>query len=181
MRRASFSYAFAALLLATASGCVRESSDGSSHAFSYQFWLPLIIMLGGIVAMPAGWFLRSVSGRLGFGLLILGPIGALGFAPSLFLESTKVDQDAFTVRSGIWGMTACHCVKYDDVRQVRIVAEQVRGRRGSKRTNYYLVCERKDGGTDKVGINNDVTESAAPHILQQMTDHNVPIVNETGI
>ena len=179
MKRNLPHYIFACLVLAALTGCVQKSANGSSHVFTYEIWVPLLVLMGGIVGAPAGWFVRHASARLGWGLLILAPIGAIFFAPSLFMEKVVVHDDALTVRSGIWGMTANHDVKFDNVQMVRLTSEEVRGRRGRKTTNYYLVFVQKDGSQAKVSINNNVTEAAAPLILEKMDDREIPIINET--
>ncbi|HEY1784917.1 MAG TPA: hypothetical protein VGG30_05180, partial [Pirellulales bacterium] len=134
-----------AILLAVVGGCVQESTDGATQTFSYELWLPVCVLLGGIVAAPAGWYLREYSGRLGWALLIGGPIAAIFFAPSLFRDRAIIDDAGFSLRTGIWGLTAVHEVKFDDIKVVRVTAEEVTGRRGRKETKVYMICERKDG------------------------------------
>jgi hypothetical protein len=36
-------------------GCVKDSSDGDKHTFTYETWVPASLLLGGLVAAPAGW------------------------------------------------------------------------------------------------------------------------------
>ena len=129
-----------AILLLTLGGCVHEDLDGPTRTFTYELWLPLSVFLGGVLAAPAGLFLRNSSSRFGWGLLLGGPIAALFFAPSLFRDRVVVSDTSLSIRSGIWGLTALHEVKYDDLRGVRIISEQVTGRRGSKRTNYCVLA-----------------------------------------
>lgn len=179
MNRKSCFYLIVTILLLPLCGCVDEAIDGSTQTFTYEWWVPLTVLFGGLVAAPAGWFLRNLSARIGWGLLIAGPIAAIFFAPSLFRDRVVVDDSRFSVRTGIWGFTAVHEVKYDDLKQVRITFEETRGRRGSKRKNYYLVCERKDGSSAKVSVNNDVALAAAPAFLKKVSDRNIPIVDET--
>jgi hypothetical protein len=136
-------------------------------------------MLGGVAAFLVGWKFRTTSARFGWGLLILGPVAAIFFAPSLFRDRATLDDTSFSLRTGIWGLTSVHEVKFDELKQVRIVSEEVRGRRGRRRTNFYLLCERNDGTTAKVPVNNRVAEAAAPHILQSVADHGIEVVDET--
>jgi hypothetical protein len=164
-----------AILLVILGGCVQETTDGATQTFTYEWWVPLSVLLAGIVAAPAGWVLRNSSERLGWALLILAPIAAIFFAPSLFRDRAMVDDSGFSVRTGIWGLTAVHEVKFDDLKQVRLISEEVTGRRGAKHTNFYLLCERKDGTSAKVPLNNTVSEAAAPHFVQRLADHGIPI------
>lgn len=167
------------MVLIGMSGCVRESSNGVTQTFSYEWWLPLLVFLGGLVAAPAGWFLRQWSTRLGWGLLIIGPLAAIFFAPSLFLERTVITDTTFSKRSGIWGCTASNDISIGDLEQVSIISEQVRGRRGSKRTEYFLLCQEKGGKTEKVSINNDVSQAAAACFLERVSEQGILIVDKT--
>lgn len=147
--------------------------------FTYQFWVPLSVFLGGIVATGVGWFGRKSSSRFGWGLFAVGIIGTLVFAPSTLRDRAVVDDDGFSLRTGIWGLTAVHDVKFQDLKMVRITSEEVRGRRGSKRTNYYMMCERKDGTTAKVPINAKVAQAALPYFVEKASQRGIPIVDET--
>jgi hypothetical protein len=179
VNRRSLYCLIAAILLVFLSGCVHENTDGPTQTFTYELWVPLSVLLAGLVAAPAGWFLRKVSARFGWGVLIIGPVAAIIFAPSLFRDRAVVDDTGLSLRTGIWGLTSVHEVKYDDLKQVRISSEEVRGRRGSKRTNYYLLCERNDGTTAKIPVNNKVAQAATPHFLKNASDRQISIVDET--
>lgn len=177
----SFRYVgLAAFLLLGFCGCVKEEVNGSTVTVTNELWVPLVTLLGGIVGAPVGWSLREKSARLGWGLLILSPIVVIGFVPSLFLDRAVVDDTHFSLRTGIWGLTAVHDVKFADLNRVRLVSEESRGRRGSKRTNYYLVCERKDGTSAKLPLGNQVAETAAPHLISRARALNIPVIDETG-
>jgi hypothetical protein len=165
--------------LCALSGCVREVERSGEHVFRYELWVPLTALLGGMVAAPAGWALRRRSARLGWGLLILGPIAVFGVAPSLLCDRVSVDAEGFHVRTGIWGVTAVHDVKYDDVGTIRITAEQGRSRRGTH-TNYYMNCDRKSGGSSKVPMSNAVTQASVEAILDGAKAHGILIVDGTG-
>lgn len=178
IRRAAFGSLWV-IALVTASGCVTESTEGSTSKFSYELWIPLSIFFGGVVAAPAGWVLRSWSGRVGWGLLVGGPLAALFFAPSMFLERVIVTENGFSSRGGIWGATVSHDVEFKEIRSVRLTSEQSTGRRGRKKTNYYMICEKSDGTSAKVALGNDVAEAAAVRILMILSERGIPIVDQT--
>lgn len=169
---------FAPLVLCAA-GCVSQSDEGGRQVFQYELWVPLVTVLGGLLAIPVGLVLRGRVARLGWGLLIAGPLLTLVFAPSLFRERVSVGQEGFEVRSGIWGLTATHAIAFADVQEIRITSETTRSRSG-RRTSYYLNCDLKNGGSSKVSINNAVTEAAADTILRQASAHRIPIHDATG-
>src|SRR5688572_16715006 len=124
------------LTVVAASGCVRQADEAGVQQFSYELWLPLVLLVGGVVAAPAGWYLRKSAGRGAWALLIGGPVAALMFAPSLYRDRVTVSADSFAMSTGIWGMTSVHDVKFAEVNRMRLIMEESRGRRGRKNYNY---------------------------------------------
>jgi hypothetical protein len=170
----------AALVLFAAAGCVRESNNQGERAFQYELWVPLCVLLAGLAAGVAGFFLRKHNTRVGWALLIIGPLAALGFAPSMFLDRAAVSKDGFDIRTGIWGQTVIPTVKFADLSGIRITSETRRTRRGGKSTSYYYICEKKSGGSVKVPVNNAVAQAAAPIILQEASARGIPVRDETA-
>lgn len=131
------------LTLSLLVGCVRESTNGDTRIFSYELWASGLIFLGGLIAIPVGWMLRN-SSRFGWALLIMGPIAAFGFAPSMFMDYVDVSPSGFSRHSGIWGMTSVQDVKFADVGSIRATIEEERGRRGRKIEKLYGSVENLD-------------------------------------
>lgn len=179
MKRKIF-YCLTALGFLAMSGCVSETTKGSAHIFGYELWVPIAVLLGGIVAVPAGWMLRTATERLGWVLMILGPVAALLIAPSLFVDCAVVDDTSYTNRSGIWGMTSYHEVKFADLNQIRVTEEEERGSRGRTTIKCYLNCDLKNGTTLKIPAdNNDVSEAASLQFLKTAKERGIPIVDAT--
>jgi hypothetical protein len=178
MQRRVLRVAFAAILLAGLSGCVEETVNGTNHIYTHELWGTVSILLSGLAAIPAGWFLREKSNRLGWGLIIAGPIAVIFIAPSLFQERATVDDSGFTLRSGIWGMTV-YDVKFAELQQIRITSEETRGRRGAKRTSYYFLCDHRVGPTVKVPLNNEVARAATPYLMEKLAELKIQVVDET--
>ncbi len=169
------------LLPLLVTGCVQESDADGARVYTYEMWVPTSVLLLGLAAGPVGFAMRERSGRLGWGLMIAGPVAAFFFAPSLFRDRVVVANDGFHVRSGIWGLTAVHSVKFADLQRIRITSETSRTRRGGKRTNYYFVCERKDGSVSKVPVSGTISEAASEQMLLHAIAYGVPIVNEAWV
>ncbi|WP_428307356.1 hypothetical protein [Lacipirellula sp.] len=165
--------------VAFSTGCIRETTEGTAHVFQNELWVPIVTFLGGIAACVGGWFVKSHSERFGWAMIILGPIAAIGFAPSLYLDRAAVDDSGFSLRAGIWGMTAVHDVKYDSLRQIHLTKEESYGRRG-KKVSYYMVCDRTSGEPAKISLGNQCAEAAAPLFLDAAQARGIPITNETG-
>jgi hypothetical protein len=154
------------LLITWCSGCVRESTVGDHHIFRYEAWVPGVILLAGLVAAAAGWVLRKSNGRYGWILLILGPVAALGFAPSMFLDRVDVGPDGFSRHSGIWGMTSVQDVAFASVSNMQLETREERGRRGRRVERQYLVCNLKSGEKVELPAANDVAREAIPEIAR---------------
>ena len=131
-----------------------------------------------MVAIPLGLSLRRISGRLGWMALVMGPLAVVLFAPSLLRDRVSLGENGFQVRTGLWGLTSVHEVDFARVQRVRIVSEEKPGYHGIPHTNCYLLCEQKDGTSDKVPITNTVCKAAAPRIFQALKDRRIPIINE---
>ena len=168
-----------AMALLTLTGCVHEDIEGTTHTFTYEWWVPLSTVAGGLVASVGGWFLKDTIARLGWGMLIAGPLLIVLLAPSMFFDKAVVDETGMAINVGIWGSTSVHDVRYQDLQVIRIVMEESRGRRGRIDENYYLVCTRKDGTSAKVPLGGAVAEEAALPFLEYADAAGVPIVNET--
>lgn len=161
------------------SGCVRETQNGDVTTYTNELWVPLVVLLGGIAAGVVGIVFRQPLRRFAWVLIVLGPVAAVGFAPSLFLDKATVSPDRFTLRAGIWGLTAVHDINLDNLQLVRLTSETRSGRRG-RSTSYYLICDSRDGSSAKIALGNKVAEAASLRLLQAAKDRGVPINDETG-
>lgn len=164
------------VVLFLSSGCVRESTDGGTQTFRLEWWAPLLVLVIGLVVTPLGWRSRKES-RHGWTMVVLGPIAALFFAPSLYLDRAIVEEDAFSLRAGIWGLTAVHDVEFSELNQVRILSERKSGRRNRNKTSTYLLCAGKDGKDRKIPITNRVSKAAFPHVIKNLEKRGVPIMD----
>jgi len=156
------------LTLVAFTGCVSETKSGDKTIFTLQLWVPLCVILGGAIAAPAGWFLRE-TGRIGFGLLILGPLACI-FGVSLFTDRAEVDPSSYLVRVGIFG-SATHSGKFDELSQISWDIK--RGRRGS--TTRYMVCRKKSGDIDQIALGNAIAKPATALIEQYARAKGVPV------
>ncbi len=161
-------------------GCVNERESNGTKVFTIDLWVSGLVLIGGLLAAPAGWMLRETSERFAWILMVVGPILALFVAPSLYLNKTTVSADEIKVRSGIWGMTGNYHVKLDNLQAVRHTTEVTRGRRGRRNVNHYLVCDCKDGTSCKLPLSNDCVELAAPHFLTNVQAKGIAITSDDG-
>ena len=173
MNRRPTQFLILTALILSITGCVSEHTSGSTQTFTYEWWLPLSVILGGIVAAPLGWVLRSKSERYGWGLLIAGPLFAV-FGAFLYSERAVLDDSKF-VTSRLFNS---HEVKFDTLKLLRISTEIETGRRGRKETKIYVTCTRADGTTAKIGVTNAVLEAAIPKFIEKVAERGIQIINE---
>lgn len=146
---------------------VFKASKNPLEAIGYFF--------GGIGLATAGWFTTQVWMRLGFGMIILGCLGALYMAPAAMFENAVADSDHFVSSQGFMGMTH-HEVKTSELDYIELVTETRRGRRGSVSYDNYMVCHCKGGETKKIQVDSPVQAPAAVHYLIQAKGQGIRIV-----
>jgi hypothetical protein len=71
-----------------------------------------------------------------------------------------------------------HDVKYDDINNIELTSEEVRGRRGRRTTKYYIVVHRKSGGDVKIDASGGVGEEGGLAILEGAKARGVKFVGE---
>jgi hypothetical protein len=172
-RRYGTTLAGVGLLALTAGGCVDRNVDGDHVTYAFSWWVWASVLVGALVAFPLGLVLRRRSGRYGWALLILAPLGLFVLWPALILDRVKVDSEHFEARYGIWVSPNRHDLRFDDVQQIRLVTYEERTRRG-KRTKQKLVCTTRDGRAVTVHLG-DLVKRAAPEILDRAEARGVPI------
>jgi hypothetical protein len=172
MVKSTWRLSFVLAGIAAISGCVKETTVGEQHVFTYELWVPVCALLAGIAALPAGWVLRKAWSRGGWTLLILGPLVAVFIAPAVYRDCVILDDRGFAVRTGFWG-TPPHEVSFENLRGVRVVDEKSYSR-GREHTHDFFVCQMKDGRVAKVPVT-DLCETAVPQILKALEEHGIPV------
>lgn len=168
-----------ALGLMFLSGCVSESTDGDTTVFTYKWWVFTSVFLGGIVAAPAGWMLRHISTRFGWGLLIGAPLAAFVMGPGFLLDRVTVSPERFTRRSGIWAMTANSDFALAEVTSAEYVMEVSRGRRGRRKESYYLVLHLRDGSEEKLPAGNDLVYESMGYLIPYLEARGIHVADRT--
>jgi hypothetical protein len=158
----------------TAVGCIEKASGADGVVYSYQTWVPALLVVGGIAALPLGVVVFRRKNRFwGVILTVAGPVAAGVVAPGMFLDKVVVGEDGFTSRHGFWWNPSIHTVRYEDLNQVRLTVEERSGRRG-KKYSYYFDCDLKSGRQERVPLG-DIMREAVPDIAAQFRRHDVPV------
>ena len=146
-----------------AGGCVERTVNGDEVGYGYSWWVPVVVLLVALVALPLGLVTRRRSARFGWGVMILAPILAIVVFPAMILDKVKVDSEHFEAHYGFWFAPSRPSVRFDDLRELRHVTYKERGRRGRMSTKHKLLCVHKDGHQETVALG-DLLRRAEPDI-----------------
>lgn len=166
-------------LVAVLAGCTNNRTEGSATIVTFEWWLPALIIVAGLVAIPVGLFVRKKS-FYGWILLIGGPIAAVVFGPGFALDKVTVTPEAFHLRTGFWFSPTVREVKFADLSSVVITKTETRGRRGRKNVSYDLKCTKKSGGQEVIPLGTLMEEGGAEAFAKAAIASGVPIVDGTG-
>ncbi len=154
-------------------GCVTRSVDNQAVSIYYQWWIPIGVFVVGLACVPVGLKVRNQAGPVGWGLIFLGPLAALMFAPALFFEHAVVNDKGFQIRSGFFGRTAAQDLDFDSIKAIRIGTEETRGR--NSRWIEVLYFELNRGMMSHFPLNNDVKIEAGKEIIVRAMQRGIPV------
>ncbi len=166
-----------ALLALTAAGCVDRDVNGDQVTYGYSWWVPVVVLLVALAALPLGLLTLRRSARFAWAMFILSPVLAVVVFPNMILDGVKVDSDHFEARYGFWFAPSQPNVRFDDLLELRHVTWQERGRRGRKRTKHKLLCIYKGGAKESVSLG-DLLKRAEPDIVARAEAKGVPVTSE---
>ncbi len=155
------------------SGCYERVEKGDQPVYHFAWWMGPAIIAGAIAALPAGWFLRSVNKRMGYGLLFLGPFLLVAVVPAMYSNRVVVDDQHFECSYGMWFSPTVHSIRFDSLREIHIA--RVRGARG--KVNVHLNCLTRSGETQTVHAG-DLVKQALDEILERAAAHGVRVTED---
>ena len=160
-----------AILFACA-GCIQRTEHGDVSTYGFETWIMLATAVGGVVAAPVGWLLRKRSTRLGYGLLILGPLAVFFLVPVMWTDRVIVDSNHFERSSAMPGSNN-QSIRFDDVLAMHYHSAVERsGRRSSRK--YYLDVTRKDGPVQTITLGT-LLQEAIKEILGRSVAHGIKV------
>ena len=166
---------FTGLSFTAVTGCYQKVSGSGGLEFSFQPWVPLLVIIAGVAAALAGVVLLVRGQRFwGACLVIAGPLAAGVVAPGMFLDRVVVNEEGFYSRHGFWWDSSIHRIRYEELNSVRLVVEENAGRRG-RTYSYFFDCTFKSGKKERVPLG-DIMREALPEIAEQFRNHGVPVI-----
>jgi hypothetical protein len=162
-----------AFVLLGLSGCVSRQVQGDTAVYTWEGYVGILVVLAGLGAAAAGWFLCEYEKRLGYSLLIGVPLLLVFLAPGLFLNSVRVDDDHFEVHTGWWWAPTEENIRFSDVQEIEYYEEEHFNRRGTS-YSYYLECLLKSGERKQVPLDM-LGEVAADEIFEKAEARGVTV------
>jgi hypothetical protein len=165
-----------AIVLLSAAGCTTETAEGNRFTYTFALWVPISVLLLGLVVSFAGWFVRLWKTFWGWVMIVMGPLLVVVVVPNLFIDSAVVDPEHFTLRTGLWFAPRHHNIRFADLTRLEMTSETRRGRRGTS-TSYYFVCHFKNGGNEKVPLGDLMRNGPSDRILQMVHGRGIPVID----
>lgn len=175
-RKAACAGSLLVLLLLT--GCVRETIDGPNGTFTMEWWVTALTALGALLAIALAVVFRSSGWRI-YILGIAGGVALVGMVPSLALDRVTVNQDGFSMNTGIWFMPNRHTIAFQDLAAIDITSKTRTSRRGSNRS-FYLTCHYKNGQQVTLPVGTTMRPAAEKLILGLAEAHGIRINDLQG-
>lgn len=163
----------AASLFFCISGCYEQVIKGDEITYQFAWWVPPVIILVCLLALPVGWFFRK--SKVGFVLLFMSPILLFVLVPAVCRDRVQIDDDHFEATYGFWFDPALHNLRFEDLSEIQYIA--ISGRRGSK--SYELHCQTKTGSVTVVHAGT-LVGITVPEILKRATAKGVRVVNKVN-
>jgi hypothetical protein len=160
-------------LVAMLAGCVKEDVRGDTSVFSFEGWVMGLVIVGGLVAAPLGLAIRKKIPRLGWALIIGGPILLVLIGPGVVLDKATVDRDHFEARYGMWFAPSQVNVKFDDLTSMHLSAV-TKGFGRRRRTERSMDLTYKSGQTRRVPLG-DMLRYVAPRIAERAQEQGVAV------
>ena len=165
--------------IAFLAGCVQATSEGEATVFTYEWWVPVACILGGIALAVGGVLLRKRG--LWAWIAVLGGLGlALILAPNLYCERVSVSPVGATLKVGFFFSPKTAEVTFADLKSISVTKTESRGRRGRKNVSYQLRCLKADGTTIEFPIGTLMEEGGVEAFIDAAMDARVPVIDQTG-
>ncbi|MDB4650415.1 hypothetical protein OAE37_01500 [Pirellulaceae bacterium] len=162
-----------------ASGCVSESSDGSTKIFKFELWLIASLALLSISAAVGGWFLRRLKQSIGWVVVAAGPLFLVLVLPGMYMEHVAVSPEKVTRVGGFWFSQSTQEISLEEVIDIRLIMKETRGRRRRKKKNYYIVFQSRDRESVEIALG-EIMEVATVEIRKQANDRGIPFRDLTS-
>jgi hypothetical protein len=159
---------------ASLSGCADRSVDGGTVVFTWPPSVGLLTILAGLACFWAAWLLREKRLEVSIGLVIVGLLVLVFFAPARFMDRVIINDEAVETRYGIWFSPTVLRFHYAGVESLHHEVRVTYVKR-KRRKEVVVVFVRSDGGrsTFEPGW---LSRHAVPEILDRARSLRLKVV-----
>jgi hypothetical protein len=150
-------------------GCVAKSATENGVEFGFESWVPIGVLVAGLVFIPIGFALRRRSIYASWALMIGGPIFGL-WAGFVCTERYVVHDNGFEIRTGIGELSSIKKVDFAKVISCRISTDLARGRGEIEVLNFELM----GSSPVRIPLNNDLKIEAGKEIVRRAAKQGIP-------
>ena len=161
------------------SGCIQKEVRGDVMVWTYEWWVSVVGILGGIVLSVACFLLRKKWANAWI-VMVVALLFTVVAGPMGFLNYVELSADHLAIRSGTWIAPTVQNIRFDDVASIDLTKEIKRGRRGRTTTKYYLTFKTKDGGHEKVSVGDEMMEAANDDLATTLKAKGLSVNDMTG-
>lgn len=108
-------------------------------------------------------------------LLVAGPIVALIYGPSFFVDKVFVSNDRFSIQRGLWMLPHSDVEVFNALSKIELIREFRRN--NPERSTDYLVVHFKRGGTNRFAVGDLLQRGALERILEVAQSQNIPVAD----
>lgn len=157
------------------SGCVTEQQVGNSFVYTHESWLPMLMVLGGVVAAVGFFFFTEWRGRIA---CIVGFIFPLVFAPDAWFSKVTINKEGFKCRRAMALYFTEQSFLYQDIKFITIKESISRSRkRGTTVTHTLYLQTMKNGQSSEetLTVSDLMKGSGLDRILMNAVEKEIPI------
>jgi hypothetical protein len=167
-----FTYGFLGLAALASAGCLAQRQHGDSTTFYYAPWLGILLILGLLLFLAVGWFIKKSLRKFLSVTVIFLAIGGI-FIPGWFLAHVTVRPDGFETRGLYWILPDHHSLRFEDLQEIQLIPRKGVGR-DSWKTYVDWHCKMRNGSEVVINGSNLLVE-AFPALAAGALKKSVPI------
>jgi hypothetical protein len=176
LARLNFVRPAVALCLVLVASCTTETRQGDTTVFAFALWIPALVLLVGLLAFVIGLILRRRAAGYSWPLMIMGLSACVILVPGLFLDGATINQDRFTLHTGLWFAPVAHEVHFKELTSIELTRETTRSGQGTN-TTEYIVCNFKSGGSEKIPVGDLMRSGPTARTLQVARKQGIPVID----
>lgn len=158
------------------SGCTNTETITGGIRVTFQLWIGIAAIVGGLLVATFGWFIRANNFR-GWAICVSALIATVVIGPNTLFDHVTVTEEKFSTRGGLWFWPKIHEFEFEDIRSLGVTEEKKRYK-GRQQNSYFMEFHLKSGKTVKLYATNALMKQATEAIMENLQSRKIPIVNQ---